>query len=234
VTQLDWDGAFNVRDLGGMHAAGGRATRRGAVVRGDSPDRLSAAGWSALEAHGIRTIIDLRNDDERDVGARPDRIDTLHLPLDGEDARFWDRWATGPQFATPLYYRPHLERFPERTARVVAAIAAAPPGGVYVHCVGGRDRTGQIAMVLLALVGVAPEQIAADYALSAECLPARYAALGEEDQGPALADYLSAQGMTAEGAVLSTLANVDVEARLRAGGMTDAGLAALRERLLSP
>ena len=143
-------------------------TRRGAVVRGDSPDRLSAAGWSALEAHGIRTIVDLRNDDEREVGARPPGIDTLHLPLDGEDARFWDRWATGPQFGTPLYYGPHLERFPERSARVIAAIASAPPGGVYVHCVGGRDRTGQVAMLLLALAGVAPEEIAADYALSAE------------------------------------------------------------------
>ncbi len=234
MRQLDWDGAFNVRDLGGLPAAGGHATRRGAVVRGDSPDRLSAAGWSALEAHGIRTIVDLRNDDEREVGVRPRGIDTLHLPLDGEDARFWDRWATGPQFATPLYYGPHLERFPERSARVIAAIASAPPGGVYVHCVGGRDRTGQVAMLLLALVGVAPEEIAADYALSAECLPARYAALGEEDQGPALTEYLRAQGTTAEGAVLETLAAVDVEARLRAGGTTDADLAALRARLLGP
>lgn len=39
-------------------------------------------------------------------------------------------------------------------------------------------------MLLLALVGVAPEEIAADYELSAERLRARYAARGEEDQGP--------------------------------------------------
>src|SRR6185503_1418115 len=58
------------------------------------------------------------------------------------------------------------DRFPERSARVLSAIASAPAGGVLVHCVGGRDRTGQITMLLLALAGVAPDVIAADYALS--------------------------------------------------------------------
>jgi protein-tyrosine phosphatase len=37
------------------------------------------------------------------------------------------------------------------------------PGGVAIHCGGGRDRAGQIAMVLLALLGVAPDDVAADY-----------------------------------------------------------------------
>jgi hypothetical protein len=59
---LDWDGCHNVRDFGGLRAAHGRETRSGAVVRGDSVDRLTATGWSALLEHGIRTIIDLRND----------------------------------------------------------------------------------------------------------------------------------------------------------------------------
>ncbi len=135
-------------------------------------------------------MIDLRNDDERDGDAapRPPSIETLHLPLDAsEDREFWDVWENGPQFGTPLYYGPHLERFPERSAAVLSAIARAAPGGVAFHCGGGRDRAGQVAMLVLALVGVAPEEIAADYALSAERLPARYAARGEEDQGPPLA-----------------------------------------------
>ncbi|MBA3262754.1 MAG: tyrosine-protein phosphatase [Thermoleophilaceae bacterium] len=236
MRHLDWDGCFNVRDLGGLRAVDGRATRWGAVVRGDSPDRLTAAGWSALRGHGIRTIIDLRNEDERHLDReRPAGLTTVLLPLDGrEDARFWDRWARGPQFATPLYYRPHLDRFPERSARVVAAIAGAEPGGVLVHCVGGRDRTGQIAMLLLALLGMPPQAIARDYALSRERLTVRYAALGEEDQGPTLADYLSGHGTTAEGAILSTLAEVDVQECLRAGGLRDADIASLRDRVLEP
>ncbi|WP_203834165.1 tyrosine-protein phosphatase [Actinoplanes campanulatus] len=44
---LDWDGCCNVRDLGGLPARGGRAVRHGAVVRADSLDRLSPAGWAS-------------------------------------------------------------------------------------------------------------------------------------------------------------------------------------------
>jgi protein tyrosine/serine phosphatase len=199
-----------VRDLGGLRTANGRVTRTGAVVRADCLARLTAGGWEALLAHGVRTVIDLRNDDEigADAAPRPPEIRTLRLPLDGiEDREFWDVWQAGPQFGTPLYYGPHLERFPERSARVLAAIAQAPAGGVAVHCVGGKDRTGQITMLLLALVGVPPEEIAADYALSPES--------------------------SAVEALTDLLGSLDVAAVLRAGGLSEEDEVALRERLLS-
>ena len=110
MTPLTWEGCSNVRDLGGLPTADGGETAYGAVVRGDCPDRLTAAGWEALAAHGIRTIVDLRNEDElRPELVRPAGVTTVHEPLDGvEDTDFWDEWGTGPQFGTPLYYRPHL------------------------------------------------------------------------------------------------------------------------------
>ena len=153
MRQLDWEGGLNVRDLGGLRTRDGGETARGAVVRSGSPDGLSQRGWEALRAYGIRTIVDLRNDDERDAEPRAG-LDTLHLPLDGvEDEDFWSQWASGPEFGTGLYYRPHLDRFPERNARVIEGIARAEPGGVLFHCVGGRDRTGQITLLLLSLAG---------------------------------------------------------------------------------
>jgi hypothetical protein len=234
---LDWDGCFNARDLGGLRTVDGRRVRRGAVVRADAPDRLTADGWAALEAHGVRTVIDLRNDDERgpDLAARPACVTTAQLPLDAaEDREFWGRWAAGPQFGTPLYYAPHLERFPERSAAVLAAIAEAPPGGVLVHCGGGRDRAGQITMLLLALVGVTHDGIADDYALSAGRLAALYAARGEHDQNPMLDAYLAERGTTPREALLAALASIDVPERLRAGGLADDLVAALRGRLLEP
>jgi protein-tyrosine phosphatase len=231
---LNWDGCFNVRDLGGIPIIGGGETRWGAVVRADCVDRLSAAGWAALEDHGVRTIVDLRNEDERgpDGSPRPAGIATRELPLDAlDESDYWHDWLHGPEFATPLYYSSHLERFPERSARVLAAIAQAEPGGVLVHCVGGRDRTGQVCMLLLSLVGVATADIAADYALSSERLRSRYEALGEPDQGPELEEFLTARGTSAGDVIEATLASVDVEATLRRGGLTDSDLAALRGRL---
>jgi protein-tyrosine phosphatase len=232
---LDWEGCVNVRDLGGLPTAGGRETRRGALVRADSVEGLTDGGWAALWAHGLRTVIDLRNEDERgpDAAPRPEGLTTLELPLDAiDDSEFWDRWATGPEFATPLYYGPHLDRFPERSARVIAAIAAAPPGGVLFHCVGGRDRTGQIAMLVLALAGVGSEEIAADYVLSSDRLSVRYARLGEPDQGHQLEEFLAARGTSAREVIVATVASLDTVATLRRGGLRAADLTAVCDRLL--
>jgi protein-tyrosine phosphatase len=217
VTRLDWEGCVNARDLGGLPTVDGRTTRSGALVRAGSPDRLTPAGWDALRDHGIRTIVDLRNDDECDGAEVPDGLRRVHLPLDGvEHEDFWRVWGSGPQFGTPLYYRPHLEGFPERSARVIAAIANAEPGGVLFHCVGGRDRTGQVAMLLLALVGVPPPEIAADYERS-----------GPPD--PDVARFLAERGTSARDLIAETLAGLDIQARL---GLTDADLVRLRDRAL--
>jgi protein tyrosine/serine phosphatase len=234
---LDWDGCFNVRDLGGLPTRDGGVTRHGAVIRADALDELSAAGWEALVAHGVRTVVDLRNDDERargDAAARPAVVTTVHVALDGsEDREFWDGWDSAPEFATPLYYRPHLDRFPERSVAALRAIARAAPGGVAFHCARGRDRSGQVAILLLALAGVTPEAIAADYALSGERLPALCAARGEDDDGAQLEAFLAQRGTTAQALVLALLADLDVEAHLRAAGLTEADVTALRDRLVA-
>ena len=69
--QLDWDGCFNVRDMGGLPTISGARTRPGAAVRADSLNKLTDHGWAALLDHGVRTVIDLRNDFER--AAEPDQ-----------------------------------------------------------------------------------------------------------------------------------------------------------------
>ena len=233
---LNWDGCYNVRDLGGIALADGGTTRWGAAVRADSLHKLTAAGWGALVEHGIRTVIDLRNDFERvpDVAARPREVVTVHLPLDGfEDREFWDPIVAGPQFGTPLYYRGHLERMPERSAAVLHAIARARPGGVAVHCVGGRDRTGQITILLLALLGADADQIVADYELSDEHLAPMWKAHGAPNEARVNAEFLAGHNTTAAELIASLLETLDVEAVMRAGGLDRADTAALRSRLVA-
>jgi protein-tyrosine phosphatase len=177
-------------------------TRRGALVRSDAVDRLSPEGWEALRAHGVGTIIDLRNDDERGESAAG--VETVHIPLDGldEDPEFWVDWMHGPQFATPLYYGPFLERFPERIERVLDAIEHAQPGGVLFHCVGGRDRTGLVAIVALAVAGVLPELIADDYVRGAELA---------HTHDPALEKFLAERGTSARELVMGLVANLELD-----------------------
>jgi protein-tyrosine phosphatase len=146
---------------------------------------------------------------------------------------FWGVWESGPEFGTPMYYRAHILRYPGHSARVLKAIAGAQPGGVVVHCVGGRDRTGQIAMLALALAGVETAEISADYELTRARLSRLYAALGQSDEGPVLDAFLREHGTTAGAIIAATLGSIDVEAQLRSGGLDDDDLTALRARLLA-
>ncbi|MFF5213050.1 tyrosine-protein phosphatase [Streptosporangium sp. NPDC000396] len=82
----------------GLLDAEGHETRWGAVVRSDAPERLTSAGRSALTAHDIRTIIDLRNDDDRQNSSelRATDVDIVHTPLeDLTDTEFWEHWGKG-------------------------------------------------------------------------------------------------------------------------------------------
>jgi protein-tyrosine phosphatase len=212
---LHWDGCINVRDLGGL----GRI-RPGALVRADSLQQLSAEGWRELERHGIRTVIDLRNPDEigEDAAPRPAGLTTIRIPLDGlEHWDFWRHWYGRPEFGTPHYYGPWLERFPDRAARVLNAIARAQPGGVAYHCGIGRDRTGLITMLIGAALGVPPEAAAEDYALSEGRVP----------PSPELDAFWADREETATDVFAEVLASVDPHAYLDPGD-----LAALEARAL--
>ena len=226
---LGWDGVHNARDLGGLSIAGGGETRWGAVIRADSLGKLTPAGWAApglRRPHGHRSAQRRRG---RAWARRDPGHGTIHLPHDA--IALWDgyeEWQAG----TP-YYAGHLECFPERSARVIAAVAEAPPGGVAVHCVDGRDRTGLIAVLLLALVGVERQEILTDTPLSEQRMeglgPSRDTRLRRGDGG-----FLAERGTSAAELLSGLLAGVDLEARLHAGGLADAHLAALRERLIRP
>jgi hypothetical protein len=75
-------------------------------------------------------------------------------------------------------------------------------------------------MLVLALAGVAPAAVAADYCVSNDCVPDRDAD-----------EFLSREGTSAAEVIVSTLASLDVPAQLRRGGLADDDLARLRSRL---
>jgi protein-tyrosine phosphatase len=162
-------------------------------------------------------------------------VSTVHVPLDDvADTVLWDELFAADLDGSPLYYRPFLERKPRQCAAAVAAVARAAPGGVAVHCVIGRDRTGLVAMLVLALAGVEPEAIAEDYAASASRLEPLLAAMGEPEAERLAEERCAREGTTVRGAILETLTAFDLEAHLRAGGLRAADVGALRERVLEP
>lgn len=227
---LAWDGCRNVRDLGGLPLEGGGTTVWGRVVRADNPARLTRAGWEALHAHGVRTVVLLRTEGTEDPEPTPGLVPTdvglvRVFVEDATDAEFRRRCIDTGFWATPLEWPEMLRSWPARCASVVTAVAQAPPGGVVVSCGIGRDRTGLAAFLLLALAGAPAAAIAEDWAHSLTRLA-----------GDPLADAMSPlpilerEGTTPRAAVEAALA-ADVEARLLAGGLSPANLAAARSRM---
>jgi protein-tyrosine phosphatase len=239
--RLAWEGVLNARDLGGYATADGRETRWGAVVRSDNLDALSPAGRAALVDYGVRSMVDLRLPDE--VATRPNPFaepDTHGIAY--TNVSFIDPAAAPPDEFTTLAddYKGMLERFRTAVAAVMAAIAHAPDGGVLVHCAAGKDRTGLVAALLLGLVGVAPTTIAADYALTDECLRPRNQEWLERGPGDrAEREALLLRYAPTADVMLEVLDHVTeryggVEAYLLHAGVAPDDLARLRARLLTP
>jgi hypothetical protein len=133
------------------------------------------------------------------------------------DKEFVQQWVSTDLWSTPLYYKDALQRWPERHAAVISAIAQAKPGGILFHCVRGHDRTGIMALLLLALAGVAPDEIVSDYALSLD---------------PERDELLARLNTSVRDVILGTLEGLDVERYLLRGGASPEELAVIRKRLL--
>ncbi len=171
---LAWDGCLNTRDLGGLPLRGGGTTRFGQVIRSDNVRHLSDRGWAQLASHGVRTVLDLRFDEERsDDPAPPAGIEVVGISLFGahdpdEAARVDEllRRTRDPAEATGVLYADTLWSRRACVAASVGAVARAGDGAVVVHCFVGKDRTGIVSALLLDLAGVEHEAIVEDYALT--------------------------------------------------------------------
>lgn len=233
--ELAWDGCFNVRDLGGIHTADGRVTRRGVLIRADAPSGLTEAGWVALRECGVTTVIDLTETHEQrpDAAPRPAGLTTVHVPLDGTDEDFWAPRKANGHWATSLYYRAFLDRYPDRVAAAVRAFAVAPPGGVVVHCGRGRDRTGLISLMLLSLAGASATDIIDDYQRSdSPRVVELRLGLGLPDDTTATAQIYRDGGTTEIDTLRRLLDGFESADVLRAGGLSDGDAHTARERLL--
>jgi len=244
---LAWDGCLNVRELGGLPTRDGGETRLGAVVRADSVRQLSDDGWQSLVDHGVLTVVDLRGHDERaDDPPAELPVEVVHIPFfESRDDELQEmakeldaavKAAPDVSTATRDVYLIFLERFRANIAAAVRAVAHAPAGGVVVHCVGGKDRTGLLSAFLLHLAGVADHEIAADYALSEDRLRPRHEAWFARAESEEDLERLRRIAQTPAASMRGVFAELDhrygsVEAYLRSAGVSDEELGLVSARL---
>jgi protein-tyrosine phosphatase len=163
--------AFNFRDLGGYSAESGETVRWGRVYRADGIHRIEGADLARVAALGIRTVLDLRTRGECDDHGRV-RTDAMnatyhHLPL---LENVWERDLYGAEHDAVEFladrYVEMLARGADSIVTALCAVGDAERLPLVFHCSAGKDRTGVLAAVILSVLGVSDDDIAADYALS--------------------------------------------------------------------
>lgn len=240
-------GAVNFRDIGG-YPAGDRRVRWGRVYRSGLTHAITREGLATLTNElGVRTVIDLRTPAEVEAGLLPFAdygIRHVHASLlEAENVsaalqieRVMAMFAGTYDWAES--YVAMVESSPAMVRRVFDTLAEPAAMPVVVHCSGGRDRTGVTLALLLAVLGVGPETIAHDYALTGDLLLPHV----HHFAGFALAAGFSVEEMarlvrTTPETMLRFLARIDerygsAEGALLEAGVRPASIAALREALL--
>jgi len=192
ASRLHFPKLLNARDLGGYAIRGGAHTRMRSVLRTDDLWRLTPEGARALLDYGVCSVIDLRWPLERK--SRPSVFERgehgvhyTHLSLlDGSEAAWIARTPDVPKERWNCVVLDHAK---VEMAQVLNAVADAPPGVVLFHCAAGKDRTGIVAAMVLAVANVEPHEIADDYSISTDYIrDAFLAARRPEDREAVLED----------------------------------------------
>ncbi len=164
---IELENALNFRDLGGYATDDGRHVRWRRLFRAGGLSELSPADLVVLRELGIRTVLDLRSTAEWESGTFPVQeipVELHHLPI-VEEILDPTRYSL-PEGMMAARYQDYTRIGGLNIARAIGIVAEPDGHPIVVHCLAGKDRTGVVIALVLALLGVDDETIAQDYALS--------------------------------------------------------------------
>ncbi|MFG1818521.1 tyrosine-protein phosphatase [Kribbella sp. NPDC049174] len=232
--ELNWPDCLNVRDLGGLPAGDDGRIVPGALIRSDNLSRLTEGGVEAVRSAGVSRIVDVRTPVECEWDPSPFATDPIcrNRPLANADDPY------DPTLSIEEQYIQMVEQNPSLFAAAVGAIADAPAGAVVVHCHAGKDRSGSVVALALSLVGVPPEEVAADYAILTDRMRDHFAGQLGEVEDPTERRHLAESFTARPDTMLALLDHLDrtyggAERYLKQGGLTNDQATRLRARLVS-
>jgi protein-tyrosine phosphatase len=174
---IQFEGAVNVRDLGGINTLNGRTTRFGVIYRGDGLAGLTDSDLVSFNSLSIRSVIDLRGDDERErapdrfpIGSKPEVLLRGFMPqgslvmMEGVNKLGADAAAAAQLMRTNYARIPfeHTREFRD-IMHFIIDHAKAPH---FVHCSFGKDRTGIVAAFILRALDVHIDDVVADFEMT--------------------------------------------------------------------
>jgi protein tyrosine/serine phosphatase len=179
---IELDGAVNVRDVGGLPTEDGGTTTAGVLLRSDNLQGLSDKDVRRLvDDYHVHTVLDLRTPTEVQLeGPGPlvteglQHVNCNLIPdwdVTTNDARVVPH-EQREEGDLSHFYLTYLDQAGREVVTALRVLADEASGPVVVHCAAGKDRTGVIVALALAVAGVRREAIVDDYALTGERIEA--------------------------------------------------------------
>ena len=165
---------LNFRDLGGLSTTDGRRVRSGLVYRCEGPASFQDSHGSALRGLKLGMVCDLRSAAERTAapnGWCDDQTRLLDFDMSQDlRARGADGWAAlradpseqGARRAMTANYAAMPAALAPFMPALFGALAERRTP-LLIHCTAGKDRTGVAIALLLLALGVARDEMLADY-----------------------------------------------------------------------
>jgi protein-tyrosine phosphatase len=189
------DGTINFRDLGGYLSHDGRTIKWRQMFRSAQLNQLSEQGVKSLAALNMKTVIDLRFDEETSRyptirNAVPDATffswrDEItsareSAKPDSKSSKMRRSWRDSLDSNDPAIVREAMRsNYPNKLyshrgiyRRMLLRLIDGH-GPLLFHCAAGKDRTGVAAALILSLLGVDDQQIIEDYLLTQSLIEGR-------------------------------------------------------------
>ena len=174
---LKLDGVHNFRDYGGYPGADGARVKSGVLWRSAQHGDASDQDLAQIDALGIATVIDLRGPSEREgkpcrrhtnfsaqVFSYPEETAGLALHTEAADGVITAAEARAAMLR--LYEGIPFRENLVPMLRCYFEVLLRAEGPNLVHCVAGKDRTGFAVALAQHVLGVARDDIVADYVLT--------------------------------------------------------------------
>lgn len=187
-------GMYNFRDMGGYPTQEGKHVKWNLLYRGDHLNNLKPEGQMFLDNIQLKSIIDLRGDTEiveyPNLGVHENTKQYVFSPAgvvaifagslqndekDMKNENFLenakklikkDKNAAINAMIDQQVQFVHNETSRNAFAQTIHLLASKDNAPSFIHCKGGKDRTGFASLLILGLLGVSDDYIKYDYMLT--------------------------------------------------------------------